>query len=95
MKSLCNTIFCALFLTISICFSAYCNTKEKKEIYIIPIHQELTVNHGFYLLNSRSAIDIDVNNEELKSMVTYFNEKINVATGFSVPIKKEEKLSFY
>ncbi len=79
MKKHISTIVFLIF--VSIFFS--CDKKEKIKTNIIPLPQEMNVFEGKFIINKTTKFLYD-NNEDLKQLALFFNEKLEKAAGFKL-----------
>ncbi len=71
-----------------------CNLENKNELNkenqynVIPIPTSLVPKEGRFIIDKNTAIIVDGNNEHVQNIATDFLQKIKIATGFSLSIKK-------
>ncbi len=85
------TLVFALFL---ISCAKQTSTIPDTTVALIPIPQEMTVGSEAFRLTEKTTITLNESNEELNSIAKYFNENINKATGFELPVSKKGKIVF-
>lgn len=70
------------------------SSMESREVNLIPVPQEMKINDSSFMLAGDAGISYDTSDEELTSIVGFFNQKIAPATGFTLAYKARSSIVF-
>ncbi len=70
------------------------NSISNESIGIIPLPSTYELKPGTFYITGQSSIGIDKSDPEMTALANYFNEEINDATGFSLPVNNSGTIIF-
>lgn len=82
------TVFLAIFLVIG------CKNKDpqiSQDISIIPEPLELEVNDGYFKVNEKTQIIVNLEEKKVKEIAQYFVDQLNLASGYSLEISSSSR----